>query len=140
MPKSRYRLTDNYTPVHASRVCYLCKVDQRELDGAPERIIDTDVEVYGEGHIAVCETCVREMNIALGYPTPTAHNKLVKKCNGLASELSEAWGRADLAEHRYEIAVDEAADAVIAGIAAKLAELNITPTPNLFADEVAGSA
>lgn len=66
---SPIRLVEAYLPGTAKGGCYICGASQRTIDGRPETVIHTAIEISFEGTLAICESCVREAAHELGLVT-----------------------------------------------------------------------
>lgn len=80
-------LLDNAMYVHAKESCYLC--------GNPNCIVDTEVPIEGEGVLAICVRCIRDL-------AQTAHMNvdaeadlvlLIGEHNSVLAQLAEEKAR-----------------------------------------------
>lgn len=62
MSAGRYTLIEDYQINYAGGSCYLCKSNKR----ADEPIVDCHIEIEGEGFLAICGSCAKEIGALVG--------------------------------------------------------------------------
>lgn len=73
--------------IHAKEGCYLCP---RNAD-----LIDTGMEVVGEGVLAICLNCLHDMNLTAGF---VVNDDPTDTISDLTGQVEAAEKRADRAE------------------------------------------
>jgi hypothetical protein len=81
-----FRLVSEYQPGTAHNACYLCRAAIRQLRDRPERVIDTLVNIFGEGYLAICESCITEAAALLGMSSTTESSKAKTQIEEIRSE------------------------------------------------------
>jgi hypothetical protein len=92
-------LLESATYVHAKEGCYLCG------KGGP--VVDTGVDIEGEGALAICDGCIHDLAVALGLDV---EESLLPQLEEVRDQLVQAQARADRAETALAAGVSAAAE------------------------------